>query len=260
MQGCDSVRGASRRELALRRNRCHQIVLIYVSVYRTIYSYKHEGMIMQIEKISGSSCETLFNVNGEIIRLYIIIGGTPALAFEDHSFSQVYPVKDTRWRTSEFVSVPNPTNNHKKPRYVFQGLDTPDDEIQGPEMDVLPEGEATVIQFLEHYVPLRNLRRNRYESLPCKGNLRSKRFHNKEEKYYYYLTLEISQSLLSSITMTSGYSFGQITYFEEGQEWWAEYASVLRDITVAVGRFPRYEELTNAQFETYHQVLSRFPQ
>ena len=244
----------------LHRNRSYQIVLIYVSVYRTIYSYKHEGMIMQIERIKGSSCETFFNVNGEIIRLYIIIGGTPAIAFEDHSFSHKYPITDTRWATSEFKDPFPVTANCKKPRYTFQGMDTPDNEIQGPGVEVLPEGEATVAQFLEHYVSLRNLRRDRYELLPFKGLLRSKRFHDKQESYYYYLTLEINESLLSSISKVSNHSSGQATYFEKGQEWWAEYASVLRDITVAAGRFPRYEELTDEQFEVYSEVLSRFQQ
>ena len=210
---------------------------------------------MQIERIKGSSCETFFNVNGEMIRLYVITCGTPALAFEDHSFSHRYPITDYRWVTSEFKDPSPVTASCKKPRYTFQGMDTPDNEIQSPGVEVLPEGEATVAQFLEYYVPLRNLRRDRYESLPFKGLLRSKRFHNKEECYYYHLEVYINSRYISSVSN----SYQAQISFESNQKWWQEYNSVVQQLSSEIGRIcPCYEELTESQFNRYREVLSRF--
>jgi hypothetical protein len=251
MQNCDRSQ--------FRRNRCYQIVSFYVSVYRTIYSYKHEGMIMQIERIKGSSCETFFNVNGEILRLYVITGGTPALAFEDHSFSHKYPITDTRWTTSEFKNPSPATANCKKPRYTFQGMDTPDNEIQGPGVEVLPEGEDTVAQYLEQYVPLRNLRRDRYESLPFKEALVSRLFHDKEEYCYYHLKVDINDRYVSSALKVSNHSCGDPDSFEPKQKWWQEYNSVVQQLSSEIGKIcPCYEELTESQFNRYREVLSRF--
>ena len=41
--------------------------------------------------------ETFYDVEGVTLRLWIIVGGTPALAFEDYSFTERYPIKDNRW-------------------------------------------------------------------------------------------------------------------------------------------------------------------
>lgn len=98
---------------------------------------------MDIKQISTASCETVYDVEygGETyrLRLWIIVGGTPALAFADYTGG-----------TKRFPSLEK-WASWDKGRYPHQN---PDD-VQGPTFDVLPNGLADVKKFLVEFLPKR---------------------------------------------------------------------------------------------------------
>jgi len=100
--------------------------------------------MFQIEQLSTSSCETIYEVRrGEelyLLRLWIIVGGTPALAFEDRKGPEKQYPDRKLWR-----------GPYKNGYYSHQDTENP----QGPTLDVLPEGAVTVAEFLEEAIPLR---------------------------------------------------------------------------------------------------------
>jgi hypothetical protein len=99
--------------------------------------------ITKIKQIKTSACRTSYDVDGLIIGLWIITGGTPAIEFEeDITFSQRFPIKDEKWTNKNW--------NDEIIRYIHQiGK-----KIQGPTYDVLPNGLKDIEKFIH---------KNRYE-------------------------------------------------------------------------------------------------
>lgn len=99
---------------------------------------------MDIIQVSTSVGHTIYKVGDHTLRLWIITGGQPALALQDNTCTQTYPIKDTRW-----------TMEHWKIRMCdgcYGCYDHQDPtNIQGPTFDVLPDGAKSIYDFLAQY-------------------------------------------------------------------------------------------------------------
>jgi hypothetical protein len=111
-------------------------------------SSRETGGEMNIKQVRTSSCETIYDVKyqGEVyrLRLWVIVGGTPALGFDDYGvFKRFVPSNNVR---QKWLS-----RDPDKGRYPPQNPDN----IQGPTFDVLPNGLADVEKFLLEFLPKR---------------------------------------------------------------------------------------------------------
>jgi hypothetical protein len=100
---------------------------------------------MNIEQVSTSPCETTYRVQYKgatyDLRLWIIVGGTPALCFADYKGpAQRYP-KVEKWSFWD----------KGRKAYLHQDVHL----IQGPTFDVLPDGIESVEKYLEYAMPER---------------------------------------------------------------------------------------------------------
>jgi len=100
-------------------------------------------MLGEYEQVRTSACETVYDVEGpggEVyrLRLWIIVGGTPALAFEGGgATTRRYP-RVAEWDFGSGLTM----------------VDY-DARTQGPTFDVLPDGVGTVIEYLAWALPRR---------------------------------------------------------------------------------------------------------
>lgn len=174
--------------------------------------------IVQLSQLSTSSCETIYEVDGVKLRLWIIVGGTPALSLIDYTFSQRYPIKDKRWIDYDNNLRCYPHQNCKHP--------------QGPTFDVLPEGEETIKKFLSDKLPLQELRMKRWNALPIRDKVVSKRIHDIDNHTFVTFGTELGYYHLPCVTASSNAYCGRCE--EEIQrlapEWFKRFASYINPI------------------------------
>jgi len=117
-------------------------------------------------QVSSKSCETVYRVGDQLVRLWIITGGTPALAFDDYGFIERFKLADPRWSDEHWNGA----------RYDHQ---TPGN-IQGPTFDVLPGGEATVVDFVARNLPNKRIRERRHKALSSYPAMASPFFEDRD--------------------------------------------------------------------------------
>lgn len=211
---------------------------------------------MDIKQISTSSCETRYLVDGHVVRLNIIIGGSPLLQLEDWTFSERFPIKDTRWTIPSEEWAKNKCYPHQNPM-----------DIQGPTYDVLPEGIKTLEDYVARTLPLWNLRRERFSQLPVGDYLHrsnfscgisSRRILDKDTRTFVHFEAELQPLRFGSVVADSTVSSGRITggdrEFELAPDWWKRYALFISAITGS-GRY-HYEELTEEEFLQMKALLA----
>ncbi len=202
---------------------------------------------MTITTVSTRSCERIYDVDGTRLRLFIITGGTPALSFEDHYFTQRYPDVE-RWDNHKYWN--NGKYDHqKKP-------------IQGPAAtEVLPNGFDDLRTFVEVNLPKHTLRMKRVAALPFKHRKTSGRFHNTEYHYYFTLNVRILGHYISCVTMDSAHCSGQVgddtKYITDA---WRHLHAVLAKCPTKPTKpdgsgWPSWEDLTEDQFDKVKQAM-----
>lgn len=140
----------------------------------------------ELKVVSTSTCETRYEYGQHWIRLWMIVGGTPALAFQDYGASRRYPVVE-RWDTEHWEKTVQ-RYHHQDPQNIVGPMAT----------EVLPEGEATLkAWFMEtvfgHELGMRRWRQI-YEALGC-GNEISRRVHNREQRCYYRMEIHLRDTM-----------------------------------------------------------------
>lgn len=124
--------------------------------------YKDTHPWEDIKQVSTSTCETIYDFDGEKIRLWVITGGTPAISFVDYSFMEKFPVAEkytnNKWSKS-------------KNRYIHQDPDN----LQGPTaQEVLPEGLKTIYDYVIRHRPKKKQREDRYKDFPQHNAIKRK--------------------------------------------------------------------------------------
>jgi len=102
-----------------------------------------------IKKVKSSATSTEYEVEGVTVRLWIISGGYPAIGIGNFEMIKRYPLTDRRW-----------TQSFDDECGLYPHQKSPDD---GPDFEVLPEGEKTFREYLkEKWIPykVRNERMN----------------------------------------------------------------------------------------------------
>lgn len=152
---------------------------------------------MTVTQVAMSVCDTIYDVDGVRLRLWIITGGTPAVAFENYGFTQRYPAVE-RW-----------SNKHWK-GHCYDHQDPARAHLQGPTAaEVLPDGEDTLYQFVREYLPKLQLRMKRFEALPTR-NLKSRRFHDRDECLYFRASVEFRPHYIGCVILDSRFWTGRI--------------------------------------------------
>jgi hypothetical protein len=105
-----------------------------------------------MKQLSTRTCETVYDVDGVLIRLWIIAGGIPAIDFDSWGFTKRFPIVE-KWSDENYIGVEN--------RYKHQERIN----LQGPTFEVLPNGEQDILDYIKENLPKRDLCLNRANEL-----------------------------------------------------------------------------------------------
>jgi hypothetical protein len=196
-----------------------------------------------ITQLLTSACETLYDVDGKVLRLWIIVGGTPAVAFTNYSFTQRYPVVE-KWSQKNW--------SDKDIKYAHQDKSN----IQGPTFDVLPNGEASLYEYLKETTPLKKLREQRRSELPYVCSIKSTRFHDKDNRCYFHCELRINDRGISPVTASSSCYAGRCEHEIQkyASQWWKDAVNLFNPIFDK--GHSNYEELSEEDFQTIKRFLT----
>ena len=213
--------------------------------------------IMQIERIGYSSCESQFKVwlgDGRIecIRLWIITGGTPCLAFADYSYSRRFPVVE-RFSNANWTGY----------GYKHQNVDPRTlaiDPATAIGLDVLPDGLESVRAWFADMLPRRTLRDQRLALLPPVYEIRSRRLHDTENRTYVWAHVDIRSCGVSPVC---GYSVAYAGRMNGDESFipaiWHEAQAILKplaDRSIAGEYMPDgWEGLSESEFESVRAAL-----
>lgn len=195
------------------------------------------------ELVNHTACESMYRHvdTGEVIRLWAIVGGTLAVAFDNFEFTerlnyceQFDSSKDAGWPTWE-----------------------------GPRLENVDGGETRIRAWFEKSVELRIIRRERYacirEAVKARSEyhirLKSRRFHDLDNRTYVWFELDLNSARVSPVTCSSKYYAGRCegTIEKWGNQAWrtlAEFFNPLFD-----NGMPMWEDLTAEVFEQVLAVL-----
>jgi len=211
------------------------------------------GENMDIKQLKTSACETTFEVDGEQIRLWIIVGGTPALGFSDYApYEQRYPSLE-KWASNHF--------NSRKNLYGSCYYDHQDPKnVQGPLLDVLPDGEKSLEAFLNTFLPRKQLCMRRYNMLPFKDSIQSKKVRDKCDHTYAYANLELRRYILSPVTISSAIYAGRcekkLVLFPE---WWQKTAAIINPLfDRCVSTLPTWDSLIEEEYQEFVNQLKEY--
>ena len=199
---------------------------------------------MEVTLLSHGCCDSYYQVGEEKLRLWAIVGGTLAVAFDDYSFQERYNHVDK-------------FDTKLDPNWV---------KWEGPRASDLTDGEQTLVDFMTKNVPLRELRNSRIQEISqilglteYNNKISSQRFHDLDNRTYMYCHLEI-RAYVPVITATSGCYWGRCD--DEIQKWasptWKRLASFLKliwDKRENIYSTVTWEELS--QFD-YDCILNEF--
>lgn len=208
-------------------------------------------------QIRTSSCETIYKIGEHEIVLWIITGGTPALDFVNWGYTKRYPIKDRRWVEVDFEKEGFPrTGNFISTNGIYHYKHQNPMNIQGPTLDVLPEGEKTLDDFLCEMLPKKELRESRLAQFPVK-TVKSKRYHDKEDHCFFYLLTDVQYGKVSPVAVISAIYCGRmdekITLPCVAQSWkdLDAFANPLFDSHLNSGKVLTLDDLTEDQFQTF---------
>ena len=135
---------------------------------------------MNISVIRTTACTTTYRVDHDIVRLWIITGGTPCLDFDYGGLSLRFPVVPM-WENRHWVVG---RYQHQDPRNII-----------GPKAEgVLPNGLQDMEDWYNVSKPLKDLRGFRYQKivdLIGGTEIRSRRCHDPMERCYFRATWQL---------------------------------------------------------------------
>lgn len=201
---------------------------------------KEKLLTSPVYQLQTSACETAYDVGGTIVKLWIITGGTPALAIIDanagYSFEQRFP-HIQEWSNENWLK--------EERRYKHQNPNA----MQGPTYDVLPNGKQDIINFALTNAPKAQIRQNRYNSLPIKGNIKGKKSLDKATRSY-------SQP---SLTLAPHYFHANIAKPENYHPWWSKmlaFYNTHNQLNNPGSYTGSYENLSESEFKELLNLLN----
>lgn len=206
--------------------------------------------ITTVDQLSGTACDSSFFVRVEGhglvgLRLWIVAGGTPALAFYDYSYTRRFPVverySNAHWQGREY-------EHQTRDPWGIVPMD------QTPSFNDLPNGLADVETFLEHTLPLREKRDQRMALLPQVRTIRSRRMHDTEEQTYVWAKVDIREYGVSPVIFESKWYAGRCEP-DLLPEVWSSAAELFNRITIFYHGATAWENLSDADFQAVHNVL-----
>jgi hypothetical protein len=251
-------------------------------------SIAEQIIVERATQVSTSACETVYTFNGYEIRLWIITGGTPCLAFHYGPFSERYPIVekyvDDYYQICQITSTPEQKTlvNHWNRELVCYDHQMADKmatgKVQGPTPeDCFEDGWATFWNFYHSNVRQLELCNKRSEMIfdltngnACDGILKSKRAHDKEDHTYVHAELRLNGTGISPVTYISAAYAGRceekVVLFNP---WWKEAQDLFNPIfdngtqlslgeTQVTTHWPRWDKLTNEQFNSVCELLKEF--
>ena len=202
----------------------------------TVKEVTREVLGPEMTQQETKSSETIYNVEGISVRLWIIVGGQPALSFEDYSFQERYPITDKRW-TEEW--------DRKKEAYPHQDPKN----LQGPTYDVLPEGIHTLRKFVDKYRPMKELRERRNAAVPIRWGITSKKVLDKKNRRFCQLHVSFNHGGVSNV-------YGDKDKMELFHPWWTKFRDFVEPILArAKGPATGYEIFSEQEFRGFLDLL-----
>ena len=200
-----------------------------------------------IKQISTSSCETIYDVDGNIIRLFVITGGTPAISFNNGSFVQRYPDLPKYSNENWLKDFPHHSQCH------FKHQDTKN--IQGITYDELPNGEQTIYDYIKENLPKKQLAEQRYNDLPIKF-VESKGKRDKENHTVVRAQIDFRLNGVSPVTFCSGCYWGRhdekVVLFHE---WWKAMQELCNPIFDS-GKYG-WHEISQEQYDVIKYMMEK---
>jgi len=145
-----------------------------------------------IHRVSNTACQTIYDVDGVTVRLFVIVGGIPALALEDHSYTVRFPYLE-KWDSEKHW-------DKVKGHFDFQDPNN----LQGPTYNILPEGRLTLEKYVHAIGARRDLAQERWNNLPIQENIYSPKVLDKEQRTYVQAKLELNPRRVGGIGMIHG--------------------------------------------------------
>ena len=197
-----------------------------------------EAKKIPVIQLKTTSCTTTYNVGGVTVKLWMITGGTPALAIMgengEYLLDKKYPDVQ-QWSNENWLK--------DESRYRHQNPNA----IQGPTYDVLPNGKQDLIDFVVNNDPKAKLKQSRYKALPVKGTIKGKKALDKTNRSYSQPTL----------TLTPNYLYVRTPKPQLYHPWWSK---MLRfyDSTLHVNRTTTksYDEMSDTEFTKLVNLLN----
>jgi hypothetical protein len=205
--------------------------------------------ITNVQRLTSGACEAVYRmeVDGTPVRLrlWIIIGGTPALAFDNYSytarFDKVEKFSNANWNGNCY--------NHQT-RVKFGNVDFP------PSFEDLPNGMQDVHAFLQHAFPLRAKRDARMAELPQTYQIRSRRVHDREERTYVWAKIDVRDYGVAPVTFESAVYDGRCEDKIAMFPWYWQLAqSVCNPIFDRHDGTSAWESLSDSEFQQVKDAL-----
>lgn len=204
-----------------------------------------EVMVPEHNITNTSTCETIYEIMGERIRLGIIVGGTPALWFEDYSFCERFPQVQS-WGDDAWDKASG--------KYKHQDTFN----IKGPTYDVLPNGKWTLIDYAQRNIPLKRSREERLAGLPINGRLISKGFQDPVSGVRVRLKTRLDGHGFYKVEVESRKFDGDASQvLSRAPAWWRKYYNFINPIWSRTAT----QSYLNVQFENltdeeYQQMVT----
>jgi hypothetical protein len=195
---------------------------------------------MKTMQISTSTCETVYVIDGLTVRLWIIVGGTPALGIDYSPYVQRFPVVE-KYKVWNEATKSYPHQDQKN--------------MVGPTPeDCLPEGWKTVENFVKEQFPLYQLAQTRVKNLPVTFPITSRRRHDKEEGTYVTAELSNARFSVPCITFSSKVYAGRceekVTLFPQ---WWQDAQKLFNEVRGKTGKL--WSEITECEYDEICELL-----
>jgi len=205
--------------------------------------------------ISTSACTSVYNVNGKAIRVWIIVGGTPAISFDLSPYVQRFPIieKWDKW-------------NKEINRYEHQ---ISQNKVIGPTPDeAFPNGWADFWAYYDKFLPKVQLDELRYNGLPIK-KIVSKGKRDKENHTIVRAEIDFHPYFIPPVTFSSGCYWGRcdnvISFFSE---WWKSMQALLNPIfdnnggttwsDLSEEKYKEIVTMLEKYDEDYKEIVKRF--
>lgn len=209
-----------------------------------------------VEITETGACDTHYKVGGVPVRLWIITGGQPCIAFDDYSFDQRFPIKDERY-TNEHWSSGKGLYDHQKDKK----LDSPKAE------DVLPKGIESIKAFVaENYANMK-VRQDRYAVIHSHfpwGRINSTKGMNYDFSRCKFNVDLRSNYIPSGVSLSSDNSSTHLDWIKKQSDQkdynripkeWKALDSVLSGIKEKYGDNAKWEQLSEEDYGTVLEKL-----